>query len=111
MFAQVAQKVLPFVPRRFIEQPAMCAIDTKPDFLTTEQRKHARKRKSEVSQRFTVTRMYYVDGMRRFGDDCGAQFAWRRGRDVEESGPASFSITPACPDKSLQSMTSDHRQP
>ena len=57
----------------------MCAVDAKPDFFASEQRTHARERKSEVSQCFTVTRMHDVDRLRRFSNDRQAELARRRG--------------------------------
>ncbi len=110
MFAQIAQQVLPFVPRRLIEQPAMRAIDSKPDSFDAEQRTHARKRKSEVSQCFAVTCVDDVDRIRRFGDDRGAQFAECCGSDWRKARQLLFPQLLLVRTSRLQSTTSDHRR-
>src|SRR5262249_216593 len=85
MLAQVVQQRLPLVPRCFVKQSPVRTIDTKPDLFPSQERAHARERKSEVAQRFSMTRMDHVDRFRSFGNDRRAQFTVRSSSDGRET--------------------------
>src|SRR5262245_17690187 len=85
MLAQVMQQCLPLVPRCFVKQSPVRTIDAKPDLVASQQRTHTRERKSEVAQRFSMTRMDHVDRFRSFGNDRRAQFTVRDSGDSRKT--------------------------